>query len=89
MGRHYVELLNEELKLLCNGVYPAERVLVFSAIVLQRDRSVCKGSDIRRLLNRRLSMWRDGSFDVLLQEAECCDKVLRNSYSSNTTHMHY
>ena len=85
VGKHYVELLNEELKLLCNGVYPAERVLVFSAIVLQRDRSVCKGSDIRRLLNRRLSLWRDGSFDVLLQEAECCDKALRNSYSSNTT----
>ena len=86
VGRHYVELLNEELKLLCNGVYPAERVLIFSAIVLQHDRSVCKGSDICRLLNRWLSMWKDGSFGVLLQEAERCDKAFRNSYSSNTTH---
>ena len=67
-------------------MYPAERVLVFSAIVQQRDRSVCKGSDIRRLLNHRLFMWKDGSFDVLLQEAEHCDKALCNSYSSNTRH---
>ena len=80
MGRHYVELLNEEIKLLCNGVYPAERVLVFSAVVLQCDHSVCKGSGIYRLLNHRLTLWKDGTFDVLLQEAEHCDTRHTNDH---------
>jgi len=57
VGRHYVELLNEKINFLCNGTFPAERLLVFSAVVLQHDCSVCKGADIH-LLDRQLTMWK-------------------------------
>ena len=40
-----------------------------------------KGADIRRLLDRRLTLWKNESFDVLIQEAERCDRSLRNSYA--------
>ena len=52
--------------------------------MLQRDRSVRKGSDIRHLLDCRLNLWNDGNFDVLLQEAEHCDCLLRNSHHSSS-----
>ena len=50
--------------------------------MLQRDRLIRKGSDIRQLLERRLSMWSSDQFDVLLQEAVRCDRSLCNSYRS-------
>ena len=84
ISRRYVDQLTEELKYLCNGTYPAERVLVFSSVLLQRDRAVNKGWDIRRLLERRLSLWLDNQFDVLLQEAQRCDQALLNSYRSSS-----
>jgi len=86
VGRHYVELLNEEMNFLCNGTFPAERLLVFSAVILQCDRSVYKGADVCRLLDRRLTMWKDESFDVSIQEAERCDRSLHNSYHSTSSH---
>ena len=58
--------------------------MVFSAVILQRDQSVHKGADIRRLLDRRLTLWKDESFDVLIQEAERCDRSLRNSYHTSS-----
>ena len=86
ISRCYVDQLTEELKYLCNGTYPAERVLVFSSVLLQRDRAVNKGWDIRRLFKRRLSLWLDNQFDVLLQEAQRCDQALLNSYRSSSGH---
>ena len=53
--------------------------------MLQRDRLVRKGCDIRRLLERCMKLWRDEQFDVLLQEAVRCDQSLRNS-RRNLTH---
>ena len=69
VGRHYslpggsvgkkyipVDLLNQELQHFVSGSYSAERVIVFSSLMLQCDRLVRKGSNIRRLLERCLSM---------------------------------
>ena len=61
-------------------VTPLERVLIFSAVILQCDRMVRKGGDVRRLIERRLSQWRDGNFDLLLQEADRCDSGLCSSH---------
>ena len=83
IAKRYIDQLTEEIKYLCNGTYPAERVLVFSSVLLQRDRAVHKGCDIRRLLERRLNLWLDGQFDVLLQEAQRCDRALFSSYYSS------
>lgn len=82
VGRRYIDMLTVELQHLASGTYAAERVIVFSSVMLQRDRMVRKGCDIRRLLDRRLSLWQNEQYDVLLQEAARCDQSLRNSYRS-------
>ena len=46
--------------------------------MLQRDRFMKKGNDIRRLLERRLSLWNEEKFDVLLQEAVRCNRALKH-----------
>ena len=72
-GRRYVDLLNTEIRLLSRGVFPSERVLVFSLTILQRDRTIRKGQDIVRTLNRRMDLWDHDHYDSLIQEAVRCD----------------
>jgi len=69
ISKHYVELLCDELQYLSQSTYRSERLVVFCSLMLQRDHLVRKGCDIRRLLDRRMKLWRDEQFDVLLQEA--------------------
>ena len=38
-----------------------------------------KGVDIQRLLDGRVDQWRDGHFDLLVQEADRCDSGLKHS----------
>ena len=42
----HVNQLSGELTYLCNGTYPAERILVISSVLLQSDQSVYKSCDI-------------------------------------------
>ena len=44
--------------------------------MLQCDRMVRKGADVRRLLERCLVLWRQESYDLLLQEAVHCNQAL-------------
>ena len=39
IGRRYVDQLTDEVWYLCNGTYPAKRILVFGSVILQSDRS--------------------------------------------------
>ena len=80
IGRRYIDLLCAELQHLSLGTYHSEGVIVFCSVMLQRDRLVRKGCDIRRLLERRMNLWRDEQYDVLIQEATRCDRSLRNSH---------
>ena len=88
VGRKYVDQLTHELSHFSAGNYPSERFIIFSSVVLQRDRSVVKGADIRRVIERRLIMWDKGDFDLLVQEAERCDKSLRprTKFNHDKTH---
>ena len=47
---------------MATGNFPSERLIVFSSLILQCDRSVKKGNDIRRLLERRFSLWKEEKF---------------------------
>ena len=72
-------MLSEEISHLSVGNFPVDRVILFSALMLQRDRMVKKSADIRRVSERRMSMWRREEFELLIQEAVRCDKALRCS----------
>ena len=74
---HYVEQLSMEVLYLANGTFPSERLMVFSAVTLQRIHTVRKGSDIRKVLDRRLEMWSRDEFDPLVDEAIRCDRPIR------------
>jgi len=47
--------------------------------MLQRDKNVKKAPDIRRMLDRRLSLWENGKFLELIAEAENCNRKLSKS----------
>ena len=50
-------MLSDEVKHTAIGNYPSDRLVVFSAVMLQRDKMIRKVRDIRKLLVRRLDMW--------------------------------
>ena len=52
---------------------------LFTALVLQRNKSIRKGKDIRPLLTRRMDMWENGHISELLREAQRCDTQLLTS----------
>ena len=88
VGRKYVDQLCLEVSHLVAGNYPSERLIVFSSVLLQRDRFVRKGIDIRRVIERRLKLWSDEEFDQLVDEAVRCDKTLRfpHTHTGNDSH---
>jgi hypothetical protein len=52
VGRKYVDQLSIKVSHLAVGNFSSERLMVFSGTVLQRNRMVRKGSDIRRVVER-------------------------------------
>ena len=52
---------------------------MFPPLILQRDKNVTKTIDIRRMISRRLQLWKDGKFKELISEAEQCNKKLPKS----------
>jgi hypothetical protein len=77
-GRRFIDLLCVEIRHLTRGNYPSDRLIVFSSVILQRDKSVRFGPDIRRTLNRRMSMWENDKFDLLVQETVRCERSFTN-----------
>jgi len=52
-------------------------------VLLSRyDHMVHTGSDIRHLIECWLSLWKEGSFNVLLQEVDRCDYALCRSHGA-------
>jgi len=81
VGREFTNLLADEYDLLASAIHTSERVSMFGKLILQKDKNIRKAPDIKRLLKRRMQMWRDNLFEQLIQEAELCDKKLPNSVS--------
>ena len=69
VGKEIVGFLANEISMLTEKRVNSERFIIFCRIALQRDRLVEKGSDVRRLLKRRIDAWRNINFDELVQEA--------------------
>ena len=76
IGREFVSLLSEEVSRLASSEVNSERLIVFTVVMLQRDAMVKKGTDVRRMLKRRMDAWRAGQIDELMFEAERCAQQL-------------
>ncbi|CAB0015791.1 unnamed protein product [Nesidiocoris tenuis] len=76
VGRHFVRILANEIQAVANDHNSSERIFVFCATVLQRDKGVSGGTDIRRIIQKRIDMWNEEHFDEMLTEAEKCDRRL-------------
>ena len=72
-------MLVDEVNYLATDNYPSECVMVCGSVILQHDKSVKKGADICRLLERRITLWQQGDFNLLLQEAERCDRTFQRT----------
>lgn len=79
VGRRFVSQLANEIQGVANGSANSERIFIFCAALLQRDRPVKTGPDVRRLLERRMDLWQEQKFDELVSEAVRCDRKLKVS----------
>ena len=82
VGREFVDLLNMEIKMLNSGLTKSERFITFLVAILQRDSMVKKGTDVRRLLKRRMDAWKDEQFEALIYEVERCANHQRKQSST-------
>ena len=84
VGKKFTSILADEIVNLSEKKVTSERFIVFCRVILQRDNGVRKGSDVRRLVQRRLDLWSNGNFEELVQEAiRCCSQGKRRYKKGN------
>ena len=74
VGRRFVEILAKEVSSVANLKENSERMIVFQAVVLQKETLHKKSGDVRRLLTKRMDLLEKGEFDVLMSEAKRCNE---------------
>lgn len=77
VGRKFVDILANEIQTVIRRVNSSEKIFFFCATVLQKDKLINIGSDIRRLITKRMDMWCNNLFDELLQEAVRCNRQMK------------
>ena len=55
-GTRFVNMLSEEIKRCTEGRQRSEQEFIFTALILQRNKMVLKGKDVRPLLTRKMDM---------------------------------
>uniref|UniRef100_A0A1X7VHQ8 Uncharacterized protein n=1 Tax=Amphimedon queenslandica TaxID=400682 RepID=A0A1X7VHQ8_AMPQE len=55
-GHRYVSLLIDEIKFLAQKQHSSERLIVITSVMLQHDNMVKKSGDIKRIIDKRLSV---------------------------------
>ena len=74
VGREFASLLAHEYDLLSLSQQKSEKPSMFGKWILQKDKNLRKSPDIRRLVKRRMNMWKNDLLEALIQEAELCEK---------------
>jgi hypothetical protein len=72
-----MSILTETILALAKKEQPSEWIIICQVTLLQRSKGVTQTADIRRLLARRIGMWRSGQYEALVEEAERCNKELQ------------
>ena len=65
-----MNMLLKEIEQCTDGRQASEWEFIFTVLILQRDKMVQKGKDIRPLLTRCMDMWEARRLAKLLQEAQ-------------------
>ena len=88
VGREFVQLLTDELGLLADGKSVSERLMCLTPMLLGRDDMIRKSCDIRRLVAKRMELWKSDHFDALASELERCAGHLtrRSKQKMDDTH---
>ena len=81
VGREFASLLAHEYDLLSTSQQKSEKPSMFGKLILQKDKNIRKSPDIRRLVKRRMNMWKNDLLEELIQEAELCEKKMPQSIS--------
>ena len=68
IGRLFIQKLADEMNGIISRKWNAEKMIVFITVILQRSRDIKKSRDIRRRIERRLTEWSQGLFDMLLED---------------------
>ena len=83
LGRKVPSKYAEEINALACGLKKSEVSVCFIPLMLQKNKDFTKSKDIRRLIERRLKLWDAEKYEILIQEAEMCDK----KFPTHTTKM--
>ena len=78
VGRRFVDLLVREVGLVADLKEQSERLIVFQAVVLQKE-PLTKSADVQRLLDRRMDRWEGDEFEILMSEAIRGNKSFQRS----------
>ena len=79
IAKEFIYFYDSEVGSFAEGMKSSEVFVCFPTLILQKDKNVKKTCEIRKLLKRRLQMWKDGLFLELIREAEQCDRNLPKS----------
>ena len=79
VGRLFVAAAADELKGVVQRKWNSERFIVFQAVLLQRSPDVKRARDIRRRVETRLRLWREGRFNMLVQDTVRTSRTMISS----------
>jgi len=82
-----IEALADEVQLLADmqASHPSERLLVFLWVMLQKKHGMSHTPQCSKEVKRRLQQWREGKYDLLVQEAESANKHYNNPDKRHST----
>jgi hypothetical protein len=68
VGHRVVSTMAREFTGIRERKWNSERALIFAACVLQKSPGVIRARDIKRRVERRLTLWIGGNYDALVQD---------------------
>ena len=82
LGQKFTSIYSDEINVLARGEKKFEDSVCFAPLMLLKGKNVKTSKDIRMWIHRRIEMWQEQKIDLLIQEAEKCDKKLPISCSN-------